>query len=113
MKKAAIFTTYYNSRNFGGLLQAYALQQALLEMDVDGIDISYVTPVIENEGIKPSIVKRIKDRFENSQGNVLQVSAFLLKKMLYKKYIAIKLNMKSKKEMLSLRSLEKERSTIR
>ncbi|MCI8296552.1 MAG: polysaccharide pyruvyl transferase family protein [Lachnospiraceae bacterium] len=97
MKKAAIFTTYYNSRNFGGLLQAYALQQALLEMDVDGIDISYVTPVIENEGIKPSIVKRIKDRFENSQGNVLQVSAFLLKKMLYKKIYGNKVEHEIKK----------------
>lgn len=41
MKNIAILTLYYNNYNYGGLLQAFALQQAINTMGYDSVQISY------------------------------------------------------------------------
>ena len=48
MKKVGIISLYYNSKNYGGLLQAYALNKYISELGYDSELISY-----KRENIKP------------------------------------------------------------
>lgn len=48
MKKVGIISLYYNSKNYGGLLQAYALDKYISELGYDSELISY-----KRENIKP------------------------------------------------------------
>jgi len=67
MKKIGIITLYHNNRNYGGLLQAYALQSFLAEQGFDSEVVDYIA---DNH-------QYLKNRFNNLG---LKRSAVILKK---------------------------------
>ena len=50
MKKVGIITLYYKSCNYGGLLQAYALEKYLISHGVDAKQICYDTKASSKNG---------------------------------------------------------------
>lgn len=60
MKKVGIITMYYNSKNYGGALQAYALQKAVAQMGYSCEQIAF-----KREG-KKDFKQRIQNRLEVS-----------------------------------------------
>lgn len=42
MKKVGIITNYHLNRNYGGLLQAYALQKAIERYGVEATQVSFI-----------------------------------------------------------------------
>ena len=63
MKNIAIITHYYNSTNYGGVLQSYALPKFLNENGYNAVQVSY--PLIgDTSGL--SIQERIKSKFKTN-----------------------------------------------
>lgn len=62
MKKIGIITHYYNSINYGGNLQAYALCKYLTDMGYNTEQISYIR---NREGSQPQTVKKILSKVFN------------------------------------------------
>ena len=52
MKKAGILTHYYNSTNYGGVLQAYALCRRLREAGVDAEQVCYDPTAVKRSAVK-------------------------------------------------------------
>jgi hypothetical protein len=76
MKKAGIITLYYNNKNYGGLLQSFALVEAVKKIGVYAKQISY-----DRSGEKSAIIPSRKYRLKN---NPVMFFKTLLKKRIGK-----------------------------
>ncbi|MEG0577316.1 MAG: polysaccharide pyruvyl transferase family protein [Bacilli bacterium] len=81
MKKVGIITHYYNSNNYGGLLQAYALYYVLSKMGVQAEQISYKQiefPILNSKEMKNErinfkwLINKIKIVSNNIAKNVMK-----------------------------------------
>ena len=97
MKKIGIITYYYNSRNYGGLLQSYALEHYLIDLGYDAkqICVSYIKrdksiqkkrlkSIFEEEGfinlvirIFKNIIKRINNIFNRTLGKIFNADSHI------------------------------------
>ena len=55
--------TFHRTTNYGAVLQTYALQQVLKELDVESEVIDYRSPIIEERYEKPSFKKLLSIKF--------------------------------------------------
>lgn len=94
-KKIGIVTLYHNSRNYGGLLQAYALVHVIKRMGVDAYQIDYapsrksqksqfIKEIYRKQGLRVFIAKLLKNiisilyqRFTNSYYTPLLQKRFM------------------------------------
>lgn len=80
MKKIGIISLYHNSRNYGGLLQAYALTQVLSKMGFDAEQIDYDNSnksfwTIIKDAVKKMVRHSEKSELQNDQLASIDISA--------------------------------------
>lgn len=94
--KAAIFTTYYGSRNYGGLLQAYALQQAMIGLGMECTDVCYEAEYSPSNAIHYSFTDKLLMNYKN-QGHPLAVTMNLIGRVIFKKIYGKKIRLETEK----------------
>lgn len=80
MKKIGIISLYHNSRNYGGLLQAYALNQILSQLGYDAEQIDYDNSnksfwMVIKDAIKEMLRHSEKSKLQNDQFESIDISA--------------------------------------
>jgi hypothetical protein len=101
MKRIAVITKYYNSWNFGGLLQAYALVQYLCNTGYDAFQISY------NEKVK-STIKTTSDVSQSFHNICFSAKCKRIKTKLFKKSRSIITKLFLEKKMAVRREASRE-----
>lgn len=91
--KIGILTHYYNNNNYGGCLQAYALQNAIAKL---GYKVELISYDFRNNIIKEKV--SILSKIKRSPSTVVSILKKLLYRILYKNFI------KSIKEGLNIRN---------
>ena len=93
MKKVGVLTHYYNSKNYGGMLQAYALIKTLSKLGFDAEQICYKyetdKPLSnETQNVDRNNSHNIKDLIKKSatiKGKILYKLKYIKKRVLYNK----------------------------
>ena len=86
MNNVLIFTTYYNSVNYGGLLQAYALQKYLVTLGYNVKDVCYKTEYNIIQERKYSTIEKIKmNYYDQNIYEAIRITFKLAKRIILKK----------------------------
>lgn len=103
MKKVGIITMYYGSKNYGGALQAYALQKAVSQMGYECEQIAF-----KREG-KKDFKSRVRNRLEVN--SIFEVLKWMIERVysLYTSKLAKKIYAPQYKDKIQLRNNKFER----